>query len=186
MVGAALPYSPHVKEQGGADTIAHFVVTTPHNRPGQGAPTKVRVMEPTLKNILARVNETVAVKMTMLFGSIWCVYLFFVFSLVPVLMPAWQNTLLYISNCIQLVALPALMVGNAVLSRGADRRAAEDHKALLEILSDVREELADLKEKTAGIAQSTSEAFDRPETVSISDQTFVNLTEKPDPNTPTA
>ena len=135
-------------------------------------------MEPTLKNILARVNETVAVKMTMLFGSIWCVYLFFVFSLVPVLMPAWHN--------IQLVALPALMVGNAVLSRGADRRAAEDHKALLEILSDVREELADLKEKTAGIAQSTSEAFDRPETVSISDQTFVNLTEKPDTNTPTA
>lgn len=136
-------------------------------------------MEPELKTALARVNESVAVKMTMLFSSIWCVYAFFVFSLVPVLMPAWQNTLLYVSNCIQLVALPALMVGNAVLSRGSDRRAAEDHQALLEILSDVREELADLKEKTAGLAQTTSAALNQPTTVSISDQTFVNLDEQP-------
>lgn len=112
-------------------------------------------MEKSFKAMLDRANESVAVKMTMLFGSIWCVYVFFLFSLVPVLVPAWQNTLLYISNCIQLVALPALMVGNAVLSRGADRRAAEDHQALLEILSDVREELADLRAKTAGLAQST-------------------------------
>lgn len=131
----------------------------------------------TFKALLDRANESIAVKMTMLFGSIWCVYVFFVFSLIPVLVPQWQNTLLYISNCIQLVALPALMVGNAVLSRGADKRAAEDHQALLEILSDVREELADLKDRTAGLAQSTSEALQRPEleNVSISDQTFVDV-----------
>lgn len=129
------------------------------------------------KAVLDRANESIAVKMTMLFGSIWCVYVFFVFSLIPVLMPQWQNTLLYISNCIQLVALPALMVGNAVLSRGADKRASEDHQALLEILSDVREELADLKDRTAGLAQSASEALERPEleNVSISDQTFVDV-----------
>lgn len=138
-------------------------------------------MSVAVKSMLARINDSIAVKMTVLFSSIWCVYVFFVFSLVPLLMPAWQNTLLYVSNCIQLVALPALMVGNAVLSKGADQRAAEDHKALLEILSDVREELADLKEKTAGIAQTTSAvAFGQPETVSISDQTFVSLDEKPD------
>ncbi|ATJ90567.1 hypothetical protein ACLEIY_15200 [Acetobacter tropicalis] len=137
-------------------------------------------MEKSFKTMLDRANESVAVKMTMLFGSIWCVYVFFLFSLVPVLVPAWQNTLLYISNCIQLVALPALMVGNAVLSRGADRRAAEDHQALLEILSDVREELADLRAKTAGLAQSTSAALARPqmENVSISDQTFMDVNEK--------
>ncbi|MFT9399730.1 hypothetical protein [Acetobacter sp.] len=129
-------------------------------------------MTKTVSAMLARINESVAVKMTMLFGSIWCVYAFFLFSLVPVLVPAWQNTLLYISNCIQLVALPALMVGNAVLSRGADRRAAEDHQALLEILSDVREELADLKEKTADLAQ--------PQNVAISDQMFVTMDTKPD------
>lgn len=137
-------------------------------------------MEKSFKAMLDRANESVAVKMTMLFGSIWCVYAFFLFSLVPVLVPAWQNTLLYISNCIQLVALPALMVGNAVLSRGADRRAAEDHQALLEILSDVREELADLRAKTAGLAQSTSAALARPqlENLSISDQTFLDVNDK--------
>lgn len=141
---------------------------------GQGAEMSV---EKNFKAVLDRANESIAVRMTVLFGSIWCVYVFFVFSLIPVLMPQWQNTLLYISNCIQLVALPALMVGNAVLSRGADRRASEDHQALLEILSDVREELADLKDRTAGLAQSASEALQRPEleNVSISDQTFVDV-----------
>lgn len=146
----------------------------PDETKGQGAEMSV---EKSFKAVLDRANESIAVKMTMLFGSIWCVYVFFVFSLIPVLMPQWQNTLLYISNCIQLVALPALMVGNAVLSRGADRRASEDHQALLEILSDVREELADLKDRTAGLAQSASEALQRPEleNVSISDQTFVDV-----------
>ena len=134
-------------------------------------------------SLVNRFNENVAVKMTIMFGSIWCVYVFFLFSLVPAVVPQWQNTLLYISNCIQLVALPALMVGNAVLSRGADRRAVEDHQALLEILGDVREELADLKDKTAGLARSANEALQRPELtdVSISDQTIVNMDEPGQP-----
>lgn len=132
----------------------------------------------TVRAMLDRANESIAVRMTMLFGSIWCVYVFLLFSLIPLLVPQWQNTLLYISNCIQLVALPALMVGSAVLSRGADRRAAEDHQALLEILSDVREELADLKDRTAGLAESATQALQRPEmeNLSISDQTFVAVT----------
>lgn len=135
----------------------------------------MRKPETIAKSFIARINVAVAVKMTMLFGSIWCVYAFFVFSLVPLIVPQWQNTLLYISNCIQLVALPALMVGSAVLSQGADQRASEDHAALLEILSDVREELADLKDRTAGIARDTTEALQRPAVtdVSISDQTIV-------------
>jgi hypothetical protein len=133
-----------------------------------------------------RLNDTVAVRMTWMFGSIWCVYAFLVFSLVPALVPQWQNTLLYISNCIQLVALPALMVGSALLNKAQDDRALEDHRALVEILSDVREELADIKLRTAGIARDTSEALQRPTLtdVSISDQTFVNLNDKPGADTP--
>jgi hypothetical protein len=100
--------------------------------------------------------------------------------------PQWQNTLLYISNCIQLVALPALMVGSALLNKAQDDRALEDHRALVEILSDVREELADIKLRTAGIARDTSEALQRPTLtdVSISDQTFVNLNDKSASDTP--
>ncbi len=101
-------------------------------------------------------------------------------------MPQWQETLLYISNCIQLVALPALMVGSALLNKAQDDRAMEDHRALVEILSDVREELADLKLRTAGIARDTSEALQRPTLtdVSISDQTFVNMGDKPESDSP--
>lgn len=133
-----------------------------------------------------RLNDGVAVRMTWIFGSIWCVYAFLVFSLVPALMPQWQETLLYISNCIQLVALPALMVGSALLNKAQDDRAMEDHRALVEILSDVREELADLKLRTAGIARDTSEALQRPTLtdVSISDQTFVNMGDKPQSDSP--
>ena len=133
-----------------------------------------------------RLNGGVAVRMTWIFGSIWCVYAFLVFSLVPALMPQWQETLLYISNCIQLVALPALMVGSALLNKAQDDRAMEDHRALVEILSDVREELADLKLRTAGIARDTSEALQRPTLtdVSISDQTFVNMGDKPESDSP--
>ncbi|GAB3594725.1 hypothetical protein [Acetobacter peroxydans] len=133
-----------------------------------------------------RLNDSVAVRMTWMFGSIWCVYAFLIFSLVPALVPQWQNTLLYISNCIQLVALPALMVGSALLNKAQDDRALEDHRALVEILSDVREELADIKLRTVGIARDTSEALQRPTLtdVSISDQTFVNLSDKPASDTP--
>lgn len=134
-------------------------------------------MEKTFRDMLNRANESIAVRMTVLFGSIWCVYVFLLFSLIPLLAPQWQNTLLYISNCIQLVALPALMVGSAVLSRGTDKRAAEDHQTLLEILADVREELADLKGITAALTQSASEALQRPEleNLSISNQIFVDV-----------
>ncbi|MDT8871148.1 hypothetical protein RAA17_08875 [Komagataeibacter rhaeticus] len=127
--------------------------------------------------LIQQVNDHVAVRMTIIFGSIWCVYAFLVFSLIPLAAPAWQNTLLYISNCIQLVALPALMVGNAVLSRGTDQRAAEDHAALIEILNDVRAEVGELKAVTNDLARKTDAAAHRPpsEVVSISDEAVINV-----------
>ena len=98
--------------------------------------------------LIYRSNESIALRMTIAFGSIWCVYAFTIFSLVPLLLPKAQNTLLYVSNCIQLVALPALMVGSALLARSSEQRATQDHDALVEILADVREELAALKTLT--------------------------------------
>ena len=128
-------------------------------------------------SLIRQVNDRIAVRMTFIFGSIWCVYAFLVFSLIPLAAPAWQNTLLYISNCIQLVALPALMVGNAVLSQGSDQRAAEDHAALIEILNDVRTEVAALKAVTNDVARKTDEAARHPasEVLSISDEAVINV-----------
>ncbi|GCE84968.1 hypothetical protein [Komagataeibacter diospyri] len=134
---------------------------------------------PTQPTLLHKVNDHVAVRMTIIFGSIWCVYAFLVFSLIPLAAPAWQNTLLYISNCIQLVALPALMVGNAVLSRGTDQRAAEDHAALIEILNDVRSEVSELKTVTNDLARKTNQAANHSpsEIVSFSNEAVINVTE---------
>ena len=106
-----------------------------------------------IRSALAKSNDTIALKMTIAFGSIWCVYAFTVFSLVPLLAPSVEDKLLYISNCIQLVALPALMVGSAILARSSDQRARNDHDALREILKDVHEELAILKQMMPGVAQ---------------------------------
>lgn len=128
--------------------------------------------------LLDRFNDHLAVRMTVIFGSIWCVYAFFLFSLIPVLEPTWQGPLLYVSNSIQLVALPALMVGNAILTRGSDQRAAEDHAALVEILSDVREEVARLRAMTTGIAQTEQENADRPtDVVSIANEAVISVNE---------
>ncbi|RBM05888.1 hypothetical protein [Novacetimonas cocois] len=146
-------------------------------------------MQPAPKaTFLTRLNDQIAVKMTFLFGSIWCVYAFFVFSLIPLAAPAWQNTLLYISNCIQLVALPALMVGNAVLSQASDQRAAEDHQALVEILNDVRAEVAALRTMTSGIAQKTNEASKHPssEMISFANEAIINLNDEPGESAPSA
>lgn len=62
--------------------------------------------------LISRSNESIALRMTVAVGRIWCVYAFTIFSLIPLLVPSAQNTLLYVSNCIQLMALPALMVGS--------------------------------------------------------------------------
>jgi hypothetical protein len=105
------------------------------------------------RSVVTKSNDTVALNMTIAFGSIWCVYAFTVFSLIPLLAPGAQDTLLYVSNCIQLIALPALMVGSAILARSSDQRARSDHEALVEILKDVHEELAILKQMMPGVVQ---------------------------------
>ena len=107
------------------------------------------------RSAVTKSNDTVAMRMTIAFGSIWCVYAFTAFSLVPLLAPNVENTLLYVSNCIQLIALPALMVGSAILARSSDQRARSDHDALVEILKDVHEELAILKQTMPNVAEES-------------------------------
>lgn len=133
---------------------------------------------------LDKFNDRLAIRMTIIFGSIWCVYAFILFSLLPVFKPQWQDGLLYVSNAIQLVALPALMVGSAILARGNEQRAAEDHTALMEILSDVREEVARLRAMTVNIAEQEIQNSERPtDVVSISDDAVIAVNEPSSPVT---
>ena len=65
-------------------------------------------------------NELFASKATVGFSSMWAFYVFLLYGLLPVFFPKYQNDILYWSNCVQLVALPLLAVGQRVLSQKHD------------------------------------------------------------------
>lgn len=87
-----------------------------------------------------RFNEWFAVHATRTFGTMWAFYLLLVYGMLPLLFPSALTTLLYWSNCVQLVALPLLAVGQGVLGRAAERQARETHDAVLEELQLLRAE----------------------------------------------
>ena len=94
---------------------------------------------------ITRFNDLLAARATLVFGSMWLTYCFFMYGFVPVLWPAEMNTLLYWSNTVQLWSLPLLMVGQNVLGRSAEYRATETHDAVMEelgLLRDAHQELA--------------------------------------------
>jgi hypothetical protein len=97
---------------------------------------------------LSKLNDSIALKTVAWMSSIWCVYFFFIWSMVPTLIPAMQDFVFYVSGgIIQLVALPLIMVGQNLSGAAAEKRAQEDHEHLVEILKDIQEDhqaLADL------------------------------------------
>lgn len=91
---------------------------------------------------VARFNERIAVRSTVVFGSMWMTYVFLLYGLLPLLAPSALTWALYVSNCVQLFALPLLAVGQNVLGRGGERRAQETHDMVQEELALLREEIA--------------------------------------------
>ena len=70
----------------------------------------------------------------------WCVYAFTILSLFPLIEPSTTNVVQYISSgVLQLVLLPAIMVGSAILNESAERRAQQDHEILLRELGMLRQ-----------------------------------------------
>lgn len=96
---------------------------------------------------LNKINEMIAVKATTIIGTMWCVYVFIVFCLLPTLFPSLQNQLLYISNCMQLIFLPLIMVGSAVMNKASETRAIHDHKKLMQEFKLLKEILADTQDQ---------------------------------------
>ena len=95
---------------------------------------------------MKKFNEWVAVRATLIFGSMWITYLFFLYGFLPVIFPANMDKFLYWSNTVQLWSLPLLMVGQNVLSRASEKRAQETHDCVMQELALVQEELAIAKE----------------------------------------
>lgn len=90
--------------------------------------------------VLDQWNELVAIKATLAMSTVWTVYLFLGLSVLPLLVPSTMSAIQYISSAVlQLVALPLIMVGQNILGRASELRAAEDHQRLLEILKDIKQ-----------------------------------------------
>ena len=98
---------------------------------------------------MRKLNDFVAEKSTLVFGTMWMFYAFFVYGLLPLIpfLAPFQSQIFYWSGWVQLWALPLLMVGQNVMGRAAELRAQETHDAVMDELSIVKEELALAREE---------------------------------------
>lgn len=98
----------------------------------------------TIDSLPENLNEKLARKGTLAFGSMWAFYAFVVYGALGAVFTKQQATLLYWSNWIQLWSLPLLMVGAVVLGKASDRRAAQtfkDAEAMLQEILQVQQHL---------------------------------------------
>jgi len=96
-------------------------------------------------SLISKINDFVAARATLLMSTMWCVYVFFVWSLLPLVFPHLQAVVFYVSGgVIQLVALPLIMVGQNVLSRKSEERAQQDHETLMAEFAEMRQMHSDL------------------------------------------
>ncbi|MFX4302956.1 hypothetical protein ACOJUR_11990 [Alicyclobacillus tolerans] len=103
-------------------------------------------------NFIRRVNDWIALRMTLIFGTMWMTYLFFIYGFLPLLFPQQEVNLLYWSNTVQLWSLPLLMVGTNLLGKKSEERAQQDHEMIKSEFEAIRnlntallEELAETK-----------------------------------------
>jgi len=96
-------------------------------------------------------NEWIGVHVTLIFGTMWITYLFFVYGFLPILIPSEMTTLLYWSNTVQLWSLPLLMVGQNVMGRSAEKRAEEDHETLMKEFIELKQMHSELRDENAEI-----------------------------------
>lgn len=77
--------------------------------------------------VVKGINRRVAVWITLGVSSIWAFYVFVLFGLTPLVWPSHEENILYWSNFLQLIFLPIITVGAAILGYDAEQRAKEDH-----------------------------------------------------------
>ena len=105
------------------------------------------------------INERVAVRCTLVVGTMWTAYAFLAWSLLPLVAPQTTAVVTYVSQAvIQLVLLPLIMVGQSVMNRASDTRAEDVHAkmdAMMELLDEMREDLRLTREIHLVVCQTT-------------------------------
>lgn len=104
----------------------------------------------TPRSFVSKINDILATRLTMFVGTIWAFYVFVIFGLTPIFWPAYETQILYWSNFLQLVFLPIITVGTAILSRDAQARAEQDHET-------IQQEFALLKQAQGMLDKSLNE-----------------------------
>ena len=102
------------------------------------------------RSTIAKINDVLASRITMLVGTIWAFYAFVIFGLTPLVWPGYEEQILYWSNFLQLIFLPVITVGTAILNRDSQARADEDHQT-------IRKEFALLQEAHGLLGKSLHE-----------------------------
>jgi hypothetical protein len=106
------------------------------------AATKTPASRPS--NAITWINDVLATKVTLVVGTMWTFYAFMIFGLTPLIWPAYEEQILYWSNFLQLIFLPVISVGTAILGRSTEARAAADHAMIrkeFELLQSTHREL---------------------------------------------
>ncbi|MGB9661353.1 MAG: hypothetical protein ACPL5F_04960 [Moorellaceae bacterium] len=93
-----------------------------------------------------KVNDWIAVKATLLFGTMWTTYLFFLYGFLPLIWPQYMVQIMYWSSTVQLWALPLLMVGTNLLGKSSERRAQKDHEMIMAQFKQINELIAAVKQ----------------------------------------
>lgn len=83
--------------------------------------------------VIKRLNEWVALHVTLVFGSMWITYLFFFYGFLPLIFPNQEVNFLYWSNTVQLWSLPLLMVGTNLLNRNSETQAHRQYEMVQRI-----------------------------------------------------
>ena len=91
---------------------------------------------------VTRVNEWIALHITVLFGSMWATYLFFFYGFLPLFFPNQEVNLLYWSNTVQLWSLPLLMVGTNLLNRSSEQQAQRQY-AMIQRIDHITQTITD-------------------------------------------
>ena len=112
---------------------------------------------------LKNFNDKLAVWFTQKFGSMWTVYVFILWSILP-FFPAfskYKDFILYISaGFIQLVALPLIMVGGNVLGKITEERDIRDSETIAKEFEIVKQELDLHKQELVEIKELHKELHD--------------------------
>ena len=94
--------------------------------------------------MMKKINDWLAIKLTLGMSTMWCVYAFFALAVLPTFIPGIEQVCMYISSTvIQLVALPCILVGQSLLNKKSERRAAQDHATLMKNLAMLQQLVAD-------------------------------------------